>query len=263
MTSECQRVKGRPAGGADPLAHRTGFGDGAPLDLGAAGHAAHGAGDLVDRAADLHGGARHLGAGVRERLRGPRTCAVSRYRLCVQFEWMGLNVRYGRCTIRLGCCARFGGVVFVKKRAVWAIVVLSVMLSAVPAASAASWSLTPVPSPDGASASLSSVSCASAKLCVAVGQTGSNQAFSAVWRNGRWSIVPVAAPSGVLPSNLSSVSCAANGRCVAVGGYCTDFCQGNAALSELFNGTGWVIEPTPPSTFEQDTLSAVSCSSAS
>jgi hypothetical protein len=185
------------------------------------------------------------------------------YRLCVQFEWMGLNVRYGRCTIRLGCCARFGGVVFVKKRAVWAFVVLSVMLSAVPAASAASWSLTPVPSPDGASASLSSVSCASAKLCVAVGQTGSNQAFSAVWRNGRWSIVPVAAPSGVLPSNLSSVSCAANGRCVAVGGYCTDFCQGNAALSELFNGTGWVIEPTPPSTFEQNTLSAVSCSSAS
>jgi hypothetical protein len=156
----------------------------------------------------------------------------------------------------------FGGVVLVQKRAVWAIVVLSVMLSAVPAASAASWSLAPVPSPNGESASLSSVSCASAKLCVAVGQTGSNQAFSAVWRSGRWSIVPVAAPSGALPSNLSGVSCATNGHCMAVGGYCTNFCRGNAALAELFNGTGWVIEPTPASRFDQNTLSAVSCSAA-
>jgi hypothetical protein len=55
-------------------------------------------------------------------------------------------------------------------------------------------------------------------------------------------------PSGALFSELNGVSCASASACTAVGYYgisFNGFTYNEGTLAEAWNGTTWVIQPTP------------------
>ena len=110
---------------------------------------------------------------------------------------------------------------------------------------------------------LDGVSCPSAKQCFAVGGYNAKSKARAVierWNGTGWAIVPSAAPAGATGSGLYGVSCVSATSCFAVG-----YSFGNASptkpLIERWNGTRWVIVPTPKPT-GTGSLNAVSCVSA-
>ena len=83
-----------------------------------------------------------------------------------------------------------------------------------------------------------------------------------------WVIQPTPNPTGAADSRLAGVSCPSASACTAVGEY--SVLSGNPpvekrlTLAERWNGTRWVIQPTPnPTGAEASSLSAVSCTSAS
>jgi hypothetical protein len=124
------------------------------------------------------------------------------------------------------------------------------------------WSIEHTPKPTGASDSfLTSVSCASASACTAVGGYGPAYVTLAErWNGTKWSIehTPNPTASG---SSLGDVSCASAGACTAVGSYPTGL-RTNRTLAERWNGTKWSIEHTPNPTGASDSeLSGVSCAS--
>jgi hypothetical protein len=119
-------------------------------------------------------------------------------------------------------------------------------------------------------AGFSAVSCASRRLCVAVGsQSVGGDANSTPlvdrWDGARWLVQPVAAPYGV---GVAGVGCTALLKCTIVGEN-TPYVVGppvSSTFAEGWNGTSWSVEPTPnpqvgqPSAFGQpDTLTEVSC----
>jgi hypothetical protein len=113
----------------------------------------------------------------------------------------------------------------------------------------ATWSIQPVPSPAGAMlASLSSVSCASATRCVAVGvsQDGSahQSPLAETWSGGAWSIATAAVPASALQARLAAVSCSGPTSCVAIGEYLNGAVavgHGHAhqSFAAQWNGTSW------------------------
>ena len=84
------------------------------------------------------------------------------------------------------------------------------------------WSAQRAAVPGGAAASgLVSVSCASARACVAVGtatRTFTN-AIAERWFGRTWALVPVDRPPVAVTTNLSSVSCSSTVACMATGNY--------------------------------------------
>jgi hypothetical protein len=125
------------------------------------------------------------------------------------------------------------------------------------------WQPQAAPVPSGAIATgLDSVSCASAKACMAVGNyegSGSTfDAFAESWSGGTWTIQSTPNPAN---SNLSGVSCTAASACTAVG----DVLSGGVlvTLAERWNGTSWTVQPTPsPAGAASSYLTSVSCTSA-
>jgi hypothetical protein len=116
--------------------------------------------------------------------------------------------------------------------------------------------------------SLSGVSCATNRVCVAVGATGENRTAALVerWSGGRWSVQP--SPTLPEPSGLNQVSCPTVNMCVAVG----QVTNGRPFIA-MWNGRQWSIsnwrEPSgcsfPASTACQSgfgDLVGVSCASA-
>ena len=110
------------------------------------------------------------------------------------------------------------------------------------------WSVSPTPSPHLAGAAvLSSVSCPSARACVAVGYEvdAANTPVALVerWNGTRWAIEPTPALPGAARGFLFGVSCATPRSCTAVGsetrGRATD------ALIEHWSGARWTMEPPP------------------
>jgi hypothetical protein len=115
---------------------------------------------------------------------------------------------------------------------------------------------------------LTSVSCANARECMAVGSTSappadSNTAVAIEWNGESWK--PVSVPSPLHGSNgsfLNGVACR-GASCVAVGNY-----QRNLnvrALAEEWNGKRWKIQESPTPTVQSGfavSLSKVSCPSA-
>ena len=98
-----------------------------------------------------------------------------------------------------------------------------------------SWAIQSTPNVSGATNSaLSGVSCPSATVCEAVGDssTGSNFATLAeVWNGSSWAIQTT--PNGGTSFNqLSGVSCTAAAACTAVGN----------GLAERWNGTSWSLQ---------------------
>ena len=120
------------------------------------------------------------------------------------------------------------------------------------------WSIVPSP-PLGI---LTSVSCGTARSCVAVGAgSASDDPLIEMWNGTVWSMVPsprVAAVADV----LSSVSCTSSVYCVAVGNYNDAPKNRYLALIETWNGIAWSVTPSPDEGTETNSLSSVSCVSA-
>jgi hypothetical protein len=94
-----------------------------------------------------------------------------------------------------------------------------------------SWvSQTPLnpPNPGGIGSRLLGVSCASARICTAVGY--SHRTLVEVWNGSTWSVQPTPTPNDSL-GQLNAVSCARSGPCLAVG--TNDVSGGDLPLVEL------------------------------
>jgi hypothetical protein len=108
---------------------------------------------------------------------------------------------------------------------------------------------------------LESVSCTSARACVAVGQYstfphhGTYQAFAERWDGTTWSLQRTPTVSHQSTEQLSSVSCTSSRACTAVGAI--DF---RRPLVELWDGTGWSLLRSP-NAWSITALGAVSCTS--
>jgi hypothetical protein len=123
------------------------------------------------------------------------------------------------------------------------------------------WTMLSPPEPAGATqSSLTSVSCAPAAGCVAVGAgtiAGTTiQSIAEGWDGSQWTLEPM--PSLDAPE-LNGVSCPAAGDCTAVGSVGTSGDTGEP-LAEAWNGTAWTVESTPSPTGRTEAwLWAASC----
>jgi hypothetical protein len=131
------------------------------------------------------------------------------------------------------------------------------------------WAVTRAPDPTTGdnSSTLSSVSCASARDCVAVGwsQVGSGyHPLAEVWNGARWVIRATPSPAGGVLTVLAGVSCTSPDACVAVGYYFTDTGQtAGALLTEVWNGKAWHLAAAPaPPLPDLSELTGVSCRTA-
>ena len=120
------------------------------------------------------------------------------------------------------------------------------------------WRMTKMSQPADSSASPASISCVSAKHCVAVGELfmpGHQTAFAEIWNGTRWNITKVDEPAHSV-SYFSSVSCAAAKNCIAVDRYNTH------ALAQSWNGARWKILKVAAPAATGPSLSAVYCRTA-
>jgi hypothetical protein len=130
------------------------------------------------------------------------------------------------------------------------------------------WSIQPTPNPSGSQFGfLNGVSCTSSSACEAVGfyvnSSGTGVNLAERWKGTKWSIQPTPNPSGSQFGFLNGVSCTSSSACEAVGSYLNSSGTG-VNLAERWNGTNWVIQPTPnPSGSQFGFLNGVSCTSSS
>jgi len=112
-----------------------------------------------------------------------------------------------------------------------------------------SWALQEARNPTGAtSATLSGVSCTSARDCIAVGYTGSSSQPTMLaerWNGKNWAIQAIPTPAGGTGTTLSAVSCTAARRCTAVGSYFNSTIGQTVPFAERWNGVKWVLQTTP------------------
>ena len=145
----------------------------------------------------------------------------------------------------------------------------------------ANWSTVSVSGPSGhPQSALTSVSCASAVSCIAVGTADDGgeelsapenvSAFSERWDGSLWSVIPTADLPGS-GATLLSVSCTSVDFCVAVGATHSNGRQallsgpyGDArALVEIWNSSTWRVASSPAGTLPHSWLNGVTCVSAS
>ncbi len=119
---------------------------------------------------------------------------------------------------------------------------------------------------------LSSVSCASATSCTAVGAGIGNlsggvgrETLAEGWDGTSWTIQPTPAPTESTYSTLDGISCPAATACLAVGYYYGSGTGGYVPLAESWNGSNWTIRPPPIPTGASGgaQFSYVQCASAS
>jgi hypothetical protein len=134
-------------------------------------------------------------------------------------------------------------------------------------ASAAGWSIQPTPNPANAINSfLNSVSCARASACLAVGDyrlpSQGGLPLAERWDGAAWSLQPPPLPAGAAGGDLTSVSCPAPAACTAAGA--AFGAPGTATtLAEHWDGSRWVIQPTPnPAGAKVSFFQGVSCPAA-
>jgi hypothetical protein len=126
--------------------------------------------------------------------------------------------------------------------------------------------LAPTPAPPPQDLTLTSVSCTSARFCMAVGDASHgagarpspsyrDRTLAEEWNGSRWQIVHTPNPSRA--SDLRGVSCTSPAACTAVGSSSEKW-----ALAERWNGSRWTIQHTPNiSHLGYTVLTAVSCAS--
>jgi hypothetical protein len=131
----------------------------------------------------------------------------------------------------------------------------------------ATWSIKALPEPAGGNyLVLAALSCPATTACMAVGSyianKSSNVPVSETWNGTAWSVVPTAPSTGT--PNLSAVNCSSKSDCVTVGSLLTGTEPNfvDTPISEVWNGTKWVMPATPrPS--GSSSLQGVWCPAAS
>jgi hypothetical protein len=121
-----------------------------------------------------------------------------------------------------------------------------VLLSAAASASAATskWVIQTPPNPPGGYTQLNAVSCTSGTSCIAVGQDSSSAVVEG-WTGGKWKLQSVPSPSGGSASDFNTVTCISASDCEAIGNYGAKNGD-NDLLAEVWNGSAWAVQPTPP-----------------
>jgi hypothetical protein len=114
-----------------------------------------------------------------------------------------------------------------------------------------SWSIQQTVDPSRAGGQLSALSCASARLCMAVG-FGPRGTLIERWNGSRWSLQGAASLEAGSAGRLEGVSCAGRATCVAVGS------AGRGAVAEIWNGRRWSRVSGPRAV---GVLTAISCTS--
>jgi hypothetical protein len=128
------------------------------------------------------------------------------------------------------------------------------------------WVIQHTPVPLGTtSAVLRGVSCSSSTACTAVGDDIGSSVFVTLaerWNGTKWAVQKTPNPAATtIGSFLTGVSCTSSTACTAVG-YNNLIPPGSLTVAEAWNGTKWVIEPTPnPAGAQQTYLNGVSCTS--
>jgi hypothetical protein len=126
------------------------------------------------------------------------------------------------------------------------------------------WSQEPTP-PSPAAAPfipLSSVSCASATDCVAVGGGPSPPVVQAyVWNGSSWTIQSPPYPAGSSNGELDAVSCTSAMACTAAGSAYNGTTPA-VTLAEVWDGMSWTVHSTPNLAGSTIKLSGLSCTSA-
>jgi len=128
------------------------------------------------------------------------------------------------------------------------------------------WRVEATPVPAGASVGfLSAVSCASARLCVAVGffvnRAGAGKPLAERWNGNRWSIEPVPSPVAAA-YQLVGVSCPRRDSCVAAGFLVVTGIE--VMLAERRNGGRWSTQrPLYPAGATGVQFAGASCPSSS
>jgi hypothetical protein len=124
------------------------------------------------------------------------------------------------------------------------------------------WKIQATPNAGGATDSvLSGVSCIAATACTTVGKSTTNfvpEGLIERWNGTTWQIQIAAMPVGASGSTLAAVSCTEGTSCTAVGNFFAKSTKAGGALAEQWDGTTWIVEPTPGTTL--DFLNAVACS---
>jgi len=129
------------------------------------------------------------------------------------------------------------------------------------------WTIRATPSPAGAfSSELLAVSCASPRVCTAVG--GYNYSTNIVtlaeaWNGTRWRVQATPAtprPASIFANGLTGVSCASPRACTAVGAYLGFNTVGFRSVVLRWNGSRWAVQATPDDIGATTSdLAAVSC----
>lgn len=120
------------------------------------------------------------------------------------------------------------------------------------------WKMTKMSQPAGSSAYPASISCVSARRCVAVGELfrpGDQTAFADIWNGTRWKATKVSEPGSSI-SYFSGVSCVSASSCIAVDLY------NPRALAEKWNGARWTVLKVAAPAAAGPSLSAVDCRTA-
>lgn len=130
-----------------------------------------------------------------------------------------------------------------------------------------SWKLERIPSPARPTdASLTAVSCWSAKGCTAVGELGGSSiepTLAERWNGTRWKVEPTPNRPGAEANQLQGVSCSSATACTATGWF-LNHPSYEGTLAERWNGTRWTLQRTPnPAGGASSVMNDVSCWSAS
>jgi hypothetical protein len=131
------------------------------------------------------------------------------------------------------------------------------------AASGSGWSVTPSPNPRAANGALNAVSCPTASVCTAVGlhvtASGLGVTLAEQRRGGVWTVQSTPNPPGAAASALNGVSCPSGSACTGVGQFAVKS-GAQLTLAERWNGSNWMIQPTPnPARSPSSRLFAVAC----
>ena len=129
------------------------------------------------------------------------------------------------------------------------------------------WAIAPAPTPAAAKAAfLSGVSCASARLCIAVGwvttRAGAGVALAERLTPAGWAVQRIPTPSAATEVQLTGIACASPSFCTAAGWFEAGGVQ--VMLTERWDGARWVIGRTRyPAGAREVQLTDVACPSPS
>jgi len=126
-----------------------------------------------------------------------------------------------------------------------------------------SWAVATVPS--APASELLGVSCAGPSFCVAVGDlNGADDPLVDQWNGSTWTQGTPINPTGSSQTDFQGITCLSSTWCMAVG-FSTDLSSNRIPLTEVWNGTTWIITSNAPlptgATAAQ--LNGVSCVSGS